>query len=95
MPKLAFSILVHDHVGIFETLLHLLYRPQHSICVYVGRNTNPEVRRAVASIVKCFQSQFKTDSVFLAQSTQNVFWGHMSVLDADLTCIEHLLTSSQ
>ncbi len=94
LPPLAFSIIVHNQVGIFETLLHMLYRRQHSICVYIGNNTEPEVRRALTLIVECFRSHFKTDNVFLAQNTTSVFWGDASLLNADLTCLDQLLKSS-
>ena len=37
--KLAFTIVAHDQLGLFEILLHLIFRPYNAYCIYVGSNT--------------------------------------------------------
>jgi len=54
--SLAFSILVHNNVGIFEILLHMLFHPSHSYCVHIDVKANQVVRNATQAIVKCFKA---------------------------------------
>jgi hypothetical protein len=37
---LAFAILIHSQIGLFEALLALLFRPQNSYCIYVDQKTS-------------------------------------------------------
>ena len=61
--RLAFSLLVHENVGIFETLLQLLFHPRHSFCVHVDSKAERIVHQAVQNIVKCFKVKFKLRSL--------------------------------
>lgn len=87
----AFSVLVHDSVGIFETLLHLIFRQHHTYCIHVDRKSPPSIQQSVAGVVKCFQEKFKSDNIFLAKFPYPVYWGDVSMLNADLLCMEQLL----
>ena len=53
--RLAFSILVHENIAIFETLLHLIFRRQHAICVHVDLKAPRDVHLAVKGIIRCFK----------------------------------------
>ena len=59
--KLAFSILVHENVGIFETLLHMIFRPQHSYCVHIDSKAKQSFHLAVRKIIQCFQVGYTLD----------------------------------
>ena len=49
-------------------------------------------RKAVESLVQCYKSRFpeSPDSLFITEEASSVYWGHMSVLDADLVCLNEL-----
>ena len=91
---LAFSHQVHKEFGIFEMFLMLMYRPHNFHCIHVDKKASAAVRRTVETIVNCYQSKFSTDSIFIAEESIPVFWGHMSVLEADFICMRELLRKS-
>jgi hypothetical protein len=88
--RLAFSLLVHENVGIFETLLQLIFHPQHSYCIHVDLKADTIVHQAVHSIVNCFKERFPESNLFLADFSIPVYWGHISMMDAELQCLQLL-----
>ena len=49
------------------------------------------VKKAVTRLVRCYRRRFPGARIFLAESPLAVYWGHMSVLDADLKCARQML----
>jgi hypothetical protein len=49
-------------------------------------------RKAVENLVECYRNQFPDhpNSIFIAKKSISVYWGHMSVLEADLICLREL-----
>lgn len=86
---LAFSIIMFRDVELFERLLRAIYRPQNFYCVHVDKKSASTVHRAVAAIVSCFSN------VFIAPRVVDVHWGTYTVLEAELTCMEALLSVSR
>lgn len=85
---LAFSILVYRNVDQFERLLRTIYRPHNIYCIHVDLKTSEENFYAVQAIVDCFPN------VFLASKRYEVYWGHISLLYAELSCMNDLLRFS-
>ena len=52
------------------------------------------VRRAATGIVKSYQSQFNTSQIFISSKDIPVYWAHISVIDAELICLNDLLKLS-
>eukprot|EP00093_Oithona_nana_P012768 12768.XXX_600448_601794_1 [CDS] Oithona nana genome sequencing. len=90
--RLALSFVVHGQPGLFEILLHLMFRPWHSYCIYIDAKTREKTRKAFQSIVNCYQEIFPWTNIFLVQSPERISWGTYSLLNADLTCLEQLLS---
>ena len=90
--RLALSFVVHGQPGLFEILLHLMFRPWHSYCIYIDAKTREKTRKAFQSIVNCYQEIFPWTNIFLVQSPEKISWGTYSLLNADLTCLEQLLS---
>jgi len=86
---LAFSIIMFRDVGLFERLLRAIYRQQNFYCIHVDRKSPLTVHRAVHAIASCFSN------VFIAPRIVNVLWGSYSVLEAELICMEALLSYSR
>lgn len=87
---MAFSIIVHKEIAIFELFLSLIYRPHNFYCIYVDKKVPTEVYKAVESLVTCYQNMFKVNTIFIVESRNPIFWGHYSILQADLNCLERL-----
>ena len=89
---LAFSFVVHTQPGLFELLLHLIFRPYHSYCIYV----DPQGSSAgFEHIVSCYQQIFPQANIFLSKPTQHVEWANYSLLHADLQCLRNLLSTNR
>jgi len=86
---LAFSILMFRDVELFERLLRAIYRTQNFYCVHVDKKAASTVHKAVAAIASCFSN------VFIAPHIIDVKWGTYTVLEAELICMEALLSRSR
>ena len=82
---LAFNILMHANVEVFERLLRLIYRPQNFYCIHVDASASPSVLRGVHSVAQCF------DNVFLCSKQEEVLYATVSRLQADLNCMADLI----
>lgn len=82
---IAFSILVYKDIHQVERLLRAIYMPQNFYCIHIDTKAPPEILEAFEALVSCF------DNVFLASRLENVYWGHISIIYAEMHCIEDLL----
>ena len=90
--KLAFLYVVHHQVGIFEILLHLTFRPYNAYCIYAGSNSDPNVIASITQLVECYKTLHPETNIFMSKDTKSVKWGNYSLLEADLICMEQLLS---
>uniref|UniRef100_A0A3Q3BHE7 Beta-1,3-galactosyl-O-glycosyl-glycoprotein beta-1,6-N-acetylglucosaminyltransferase 3 n=1 Tax=Kryptolebias marmoratus TaxID=37003 RepID=A0A3Q3BHE7_KRYMA len=84
---IAFSMVIHEKIEMFERLLRAIYAPQNIYCVHVDQKSPLEYQRAVKGIVSCFPN------VFIASKTERVVYASWSRVQADLNCMEDLLKS--
>ena len=89
--KLAFTIVTHEQLGVFEILLHLIFRPYNAYCIYVGSNTPNVYRENVEKLVNCYKYIYPESTIFMAENVHPVKWGNWSLIQADLLCMEHFL----
>lgn len=82
---IAFSILAYKDIHQVERLLRAIYMPQNFYCIHVDTKAPPEVLEAFKALVGCFEN------VFLASKLESVYWGHISIIYAEMHCIEDLL----
>jgi hypothetical protein len=86
--SLAYSILMYDNVEQFERFLNILYNPNNIYCIHIDSKSNKKIKRAVKSIVDCF------DNVFIATQLEHIVYAGFSRLKADLNCLSDLLNLS-
>ncbi|GCB81336.1 beta-1,3-galactosyl-O-glycosyl-glycoprotein beta-1,6-N-acetylglucosaminyltransferase 3-like [Scyliorhinus torazame] len=84
---IAYSIVIHEHIEMFERLLRTIYTPQNLYCIHVDRKAAVTFNRAVKAIASCFPN------VFIASKLENVVYASWSRVQADLNCMEELLQS--
>ncbi|XP_069078204.1 beta-1,3-galactosyl-O-glycosyl-glycoprotein beta-1,6-N-acetylglucosaminyltransferase 3 [Pleurodeles waltl] len=84
---IAYSMVIHDNIEMFERLLRSLYAPQNIYCVHVDAKAPELFLKAVQAIVSCF------DNVFVASKLERVVYASWSRVQADLNCMEDLLKS--
>ncbi|CAC5403524.1 GCNT1 [Mytilus coruscus] len=77
---IAYSVLIFKSINQFEILLRSLYRPQKFYCVHADTKMSDVRRKALESIVNCF------DNVFMSSQSYDVKWGKIIILLVDITC---------
>ncbi|XP_033023714.1 beta-1,3-galactosyl-O-glycosyl-glycoprotein beta-1,6-N-acetylglucosaminyltransferase 3 [Lacerta agilis] len=84
---IAYSMVVHDQIEMFERLLRSIYVPQNVYCVHIDRKAPEPFQKAVRAIASCF------GNVFVASKLERVVYASWSRVQADLNCMEDLLQS--
>ncbi|CAF98315.1 unnamed protein product, partial [Tetraodon nigroviridis] len=84
---IAYSMVIHEKIEMFERLLRAIYTPQNIYCVHVDQKSQDEFKAAVGAIVSCLPN------VFLATKMESVVYASWSRVQADLNCMRDLLDS--
>ncbi len=82
---IAYSILMYSDVEQSERLLRSIYMPQNYYCIHVDLKAPDAIHIAMRSIARCFPN------VFVASRLESVYWGHISILYAEMNCLSDLL----
>ena len=88
---LAWSFLLHHQISLFELLLGLVYRKGDSVCVHIDAKARDRDKQAARALVSCYKARYNVTNVLLAEPVIPVFWGHFSVLEAEMRCQRSLL----
>ncbi|XP_071355007.1 beta-1,3-galactosyl-O-glycosyl-glycoprotein beta-1,6-N-acetylglucosaminyltransferase 3 [Trachinotus anak] len=84
---IAYSMVIHEKIEMFERLLRAIYTPQNIYCVHVDQKSSKEFQQAVKAIISCLPN------VFVASKLETVVYASWSRVQADLNCMEDLLNS--
>ncbi|OXB82059.1 UNVERIFIED_CONTAM: hypothetical protein H355_004142 [Colinus virginianus] len=84
---IAYSMVIHHKIEMFERLLRSVYAPQNVYCVHVDAKAPAAFQQAVRAIAACFPN------VFVASRLESVVYASWSRLQADLNCMRDLLRS--
>ncbi|KAM3609990.1 uncharacterized protein V6R79_023512 [Siganus canaliculatus] len=84
---IAYSMVIHEKIEMFERLLRAIYAPQNIYCVHVDQKSSLEFRMAVRKITSCFPN------VFVASKQESVIYASWNRVQADLNCMKDLLSS--
>ncbi|XP_017340264.3 beta-1,3-galactosyl-O-glycosyl-glycoprotein beta-1,6-N-acetylglucosaminyltransferase 3 [Ictalurus punctatus] len=84
---IAYSMVIHEKIEMFERLLRAIYTPQNVYCVHVDQKSPKIFSEAVQAIVSCFPN------VFVASKLESVVYASWSRVQADINCMEDLLKS--
>lgn len=84
---IAYSMVIHEKIEMFERLLRAIYTPQNIYCVHVDQKSKDEFKAAVGAIISCLPN------VFLATKLESVVYASWSRVQADLNCMRDLLGS--
>ncbi|CAH2284323.1 N-acetyllactosaminide beta-1,6-N-acetylglucosaminyl-transferase isoform X1 [Pelobates cultripes] len=84
---LAYVMVVHKELDMFERLFRAVYMPQNIYCIHVDEKAKSNFLHSVERMAECFPN------VFLASRTEPVVYAGISRLLADINCIEDLVKS--
>ena len=85
---IAYSMVVHEKIEMFERLLRATYTPQNVYCVHVDTKSPVSFTDAVEAIISCFPN------VFMASKRESVVYASWSRVQADLNCMNDLIQSN-
>ena len=85
---IAYSMVIHEKIEMFERLLRAVYTPQNVYCVHVDKKSPENFMKAVEAIVSCFPN------VFVASKLERVVYASWSRVQADLNCMNDLMDST-
>ncbi|NXN32624.1 GCNT2 transferase, partial [Nycticryphes semicollaris] len=85
---IAYVMTLHKNFETFERLFRAVYMPQNVYCVHVDAKAPAPFRQAVQRLVGCFPN------AFLASQMEQVVYGGISRLRADIHCMRDLLASA-
>ncbi|NXU45999.1 GCNT3 acetylglucosaminyltransferase, partial [Drymodes brunneopygia] len=84
---IAYSMVIHHKIDMFERLLRSVYAPQNVYCIHMDSKSPPAFQEAVRAIAACFPN------VFVASRLESVVYAAWSRLQADFNCMQDLLQS--
>ena len=61
--------------------------PNNVYCIHIDKKSSEVFRKAIQAIIRCLPN------VFIAANSVDVTWGHISVVQAQFSCMEELLKS--
>lgn len=85
--RIAYVIVAYKSAGLIENLLRAIYMPHNVYCLHLDKKSTANFKRAVHSFIDCLPN------VFVTKKLIDVVWGHVSVLQAELNCMEDLFQS--
>lgn len=86
MP-IAYGFTIYDGARLFERLLQAVYMPHNIYCVHIDKKSSKVFRKAIKAIISCLPN------VFISKSSIDVIWGHFTLVEAQMSCMEELLQS--
>ena len=86
---LAYIFIVYTNARQVVRLLKAIYRPHNLYCIHPDARRGEEFARVFRQISKCL------DNVFVASKLEKVYYGHHSIMDAQLSCMKDLTDYDQ
>ncbi|XP_078531988.1 beta-1,3-galactosyl-O-glycosyl-glycoprotein beta-1,6-N-acetylglucosaminyltransferase [Lissotriton helveticus] len=85
---IAYSIVVHHKIDMFEKLLRSIYAPQNYYCIHVDKKAPESFLAAIKGIASCFEN------VFLSSQMESVVYATWFRVQADINCMKDLHRTS-
>lgn len=84
---IAFSILAHENALQLKLLFEAVYNSQNVYCIHIDKHAHRSLHDLAADIASCH------GNVYVA-SSREILWGHISILEAELSCVRLLWNST-
>ena len=84
---IAFGLTVHKDSRLLDRILRAIYMPNNVYCIHIDKKSTEVFSKAIRAIIRCLPN------VFIAANSVDVLWGHITVVQAQFSCMEELLKS--
>ena len=88
---LAYFITAFKDPRNLELMLKTIFRPHNAYCIHVDPKANELFLRTVKQILYCYNNKFPEGNIFRSSQSVPVYWGHYSIVEAELICLTDLL----
>lgn len=78
-----------------SSLSCVIFRPYNLHCIHVDQKASKKFRRIIEDLAYCYNWRFQRNNIFIIKRPFAIEWGHISVLQADLACLEELIRQGQ
>jgi hypothetical protein len=82
---LAFAMLIHNSPFQVYRLLKVIYRPHNIYCIHYDSRSSEDLKLLFNKLSDCF------DNIIISSVIREVYWGHHSLMDAQMNCFRDLL----
>ena len=87
--SLAYIILFYDNPQQIMRFLRVIYRPHNVYCLHPDGSATKTLIQAFRKVASCF------DNIFVPDELVSVTYKHISMVDAQLKCLHHLVNDYQ
>ena len=84
---IAYAFTIYADARLFERILQAIYMPHNVYCIHIDKKSTEVFRRAIEAMIRCLPN------AFIPEKITDVIWGHFSVVEAQINCMEELLQS--
>ena len=85
---IAYAFTLYKGARLFERILQAIYMPNNLYCIHIDKKSPEVFRKAIQAMIRCLPN------VFISENSTDVAWGHFTVVQAQLNCMEELLEAS-
>ncbi|KAI3382489.1 hypothetical protein SNEBB_001110 [Seison nebaliae] len=82
--NISYSIIINENAVSFDQLLSMIWSPYNLYCIHIDNKGSRQFKEAVRNIISCY------DNVFESSRSINVYYAHVSRLEADKICFKDL-----
>ena len=82
---IAYIFVVYTNAGQVLRLLKAIYRPHNLYCIHPDARQGDKFKEYFTAIARCL------DNVFIVSNPVKVYYGHISITDAQLHCMQDLV----
>ena len=82
---IAYILVIYTNAGQMIRLLKSIYRPQNTYCINPDAKQKMEFTNIFGAISRCL------DNVFVVSRPISVYYGHHTIMDAQLNCMDDLM----
>ena len=88
---LAYFITAFKDPRNLELILKTIFRPHNAYCIHVDPKAGELFQRTVQQILNCYKQKYPDAHVFRSSKSVPVYWGHFSIVEAEMICLSDLL----
>ena len=91
---LAYIITAFQDPRNLELTLATIFRPHNSYCINIDPKSDFWFSESVKNILRCYKTRYPDTYISSSSRPVSVFWGHFSIVEAELNCMRDLLDNN-